>query len=170
MNECSSADHGCEHTCINTEGSFYCECDDGFVLSGNERSCSLDCGGTLPLNSGSFHSPGWPDEYPQLDFRCTWTMENIPTGQSVAFVVDKSAYGIHGSSPCVRDYLEFFDASGFSGRSVGRYCNVQPPEPVIVESEGARIVFQGRTNQNRAADRVGVRVSYTVLGTHFSNM
>ena len=165
INECLSSSHGCEHRCVNTEGSYYCECNDGFALGSNGRSCSLDCGGSLPLSNGTFKSPGWPQMYPQLDFRCVWTIENIPAGQSVAFVIDKSAFGIHGSSPCFSDYVEFFNRADFTGRSVGRYCSRVPPQPVILTSDGVRIVFQGRVNRNRAPQNVGMRVLYTVLGT-----
>ena len=165
INECLSSSHDCEHRCINTEGSYYCECNDGFALGSNGRSCSLDCGGSIPLSNGTFKSPGWPQMYPQLDFRCVWTIENIPTGESVAFVIDKSAFGIHGSSPCFSDYVEFFNRADFTGRSVGRYCSLVPPQPVIITSDGVRIVFQGRVNRNRAPDNVGMRVLYTVLGT-----
>ena len=79
-------------------------------------------------------------------------------------MVDKLAFGIQGSSPCVSDYLEFFDTADFSGSSVGRYCSLEAPEPVVIASGGARIVFQGRANRNRGPEYVGARVSYTVLG------
>ena len=150
--------------CVNTLGSYYCECREGFALSDNGRSCSIDCGGRFTETNGSFQSPGWPDGYPQLDFRCVWTVENIPTGRSVAFIIDETAFGIHSNAPCVRDYIEFFNTADSSGVSVGRYCSLTTPGPVIITSDGARIVFQGRVHQNRPSEYVGVRVTYFLLG------
>lgn len=76
------------------------------------------------------------------------------------------AYGIQGNSPCHADYIQFFDTADNSGESVGKYCGVAAPEPVIVTSTSARAVFQGRVNGNRHSTSVGVNVTYHVLGKH----
>ena len=164
IDECSHLSHGCEHVCVNTQGSYYCECRDGFALNSNNRTCSIDCGGRFSEMNGSFQSPGWPESYPQLDFRCVWTVEIIPTGQSVAFVFNETYFGIDGNSPCHRDYIEFFDTADSSGSSVGKYCSLVAPKPVVITSEGARIVFQGRVNSNRRPHYIGVKITYYVLG------
>ena len=39
INECEGY-NDCHHTCINTEGSYYCSCDTGFSLSADNRSCT----------------------------------------------------------------------------------------------------------------------------------
>lgn len=50
LNECSSTP--CSHTCINTIGSFYCECPMGFFLTGDSLTCEkYDCGSPVPLFS-----------------------------------------------------------------------------------------------------------------------
>ena len=54
----------CEHTCVNTEGSFYCMCSQGYQLASNQHNCSdvnecqewnggceYGCGNTI----GSYH-------------------------------------------------------------------------------------------------------------------
>ena len=38
INECQS-NHGCEHSCVNTPGSFRCECRRGFLLNGDAKTC-----------------------------------------------------------------------------------------------------------------------------------
>ncbi|ESO83546.1 hypothetical protein LOTGIDRAFT_133333, partial [Lottia gigantea] len=38
VDECSREDHGCEHTCVNQNGTYACECDVGFLKDG--FSCS----------------------------------------------------------------------------------------------------------------------------------
>ncbi|KAI8515710.1 hypothetical protein Bbelb_065230 [Branchiostoma belcheri] len=38
INECNRYNGGCEHVCVNTDGSYHCDCRDGYQLSG-----SMDC-------------------------------------------------------------------------------------------------------------------------------
>ena len=40
INECNSNNGGCEHDCINTEGSYYCTCDTGYSLNKNNNNCT----------------------------------------------------------------------------------------------------------------------------------
>ena len=39
LNECLSNNAGCDHRCINTNGSYYCECDNGFELLSDNHTC-----------------------------------------------------------------------------------------------------------------------------------
>ena len=39
INECLEDNGNCEDICINTEGSFTCQCFQGRVLAANNRSC-----------------------------------------------------------------------------------------------------------------------------------
>ena len=40
VNECTGYNGGCEHTCINSEGSYSCSCKSGYSLNSNGRNCS----------------------------------------------------------------------------------------------------------------------------------
>ena len=41
IDECSDPQvHGCQHTCVNTIGSFYCDCDPGYTLDTNGKTCT----------------------------------------------------------------------------------------------------------------------------------
>ena len=40
VNECQKSNGGCEHHCINTNGSYICKCNKGFFLDGNGKICS----------------------------------------------------------------------------------------------------------------------------------
>ena len=41
INECET-DHngGCDHICTNTNGNYYCTCQDGYVLMKDNSSCA----------------------------------------------------------------------------------------------------------------------------------
>lgn len=66
--------HGCEHTCINTVGSYRCACAIGYELADDGRRCRSSCGGVYEaVNSTEqvIRSPGFSSAYPkQRD--CTW--------------------------------------------------------------------------------------------------
>ena len=40
LNECETLNGGCQQQCINTNGSFNCQCRNGFFLNGNGRTCA----------------------------------------------------------------------------------------------------------------------------------
>ena len=40
IDECADLTNTCEHTCTNTEGSYTCGCESGYVLHDNGKSCS----------------------------------------------------------------------------------------------------------------------------------
>jgi len=39
VDECAIANGECEQQCINTEGSFYCDCHEGHALESDNRTC-----------------------------------------------------------------------------------------------------------------------------------
>ncbi|XP_078667347.1 uncharacterized protein LOC144909159 [Branchiostoma floridae x Branchiostoma belcheri] len=55
IDECSTLNGGCSHTCTNTVGSYNCSCTEGFALDGDGHNCSIpSC--TLPkhVDNGTF--------------------------------------------------------------------------------------------------------------------
>ena len=40
--ECSENNGGCQHVCNNTEGSFACSCNEGYVLAEDRLSCNSE--------------------------------------------------------------------------------------------------------------------------------
>uniref|UniRef100_A0A8C3URK2 Matrilin 4 n=1 Tax=Catharus ustulatus TaxID=91951 RepID=A0A8C3URK2_CATUS len=40
---CVEREHGCQHSCVSTPGSFYCECNPGYRLNADGKTCSK-CG------------------------------------------------------------------------------------------------------------------------------
>ena len=51
VNECSRNGHGCEQNCINTLGSYQCYCNEGFLLTTDNMTCTgkLYCTNNLKL-------------------------------------------------------------------------------------------------------------------------
>ena len=39
VDECVGSNGGCAHVCNNTEGSFSCGCNEGYLLNSDETSC-----------------------------------------------------------------------------------------------------------------------------------
>ena len=42
-NECDINNGGCEYDCQNTEGSYECECKEGYQLADDKHSCEGKC-------------------------------------------------------------------------------------------------------------------------------
>ena len=40
IDECAKENGGCEVSCVNTDGSFECDCQDGYVLNEDDETCS----------------------------------------------------------------------------------------------------------------------------------
>ena len=46
--ECSKDNGGCQQDCVNTFGSYECQCRSGFVLHDNKHDCKEGKGGVPP--------------------------------------------------------------------------------------------------------------------------
>ena len=40
INECATAKGGCDHDCVNMDGSYRCVCHTGYTLSSDGKTCS----------------------------------------------------------------------------------------------------------------------------------
>ena len=40
INECLTLNGGCNQTCNNTVGSYFCDCSEGYVLDTDKHNCS----------------------------------------------------------------------------------------------------------------------------------
>ena len=160
IDECASGTHSCEQVCVNTDGSYHCDCEGGFALDSDGRTCIVSCGGTLTATSGGFQSPGWPVFYP-LDFRCEWFISpaNATEDTILALTVNQTHFGIHGRDPCPTDYLEFHDGNSTDSDSMGVYCKFNVPDTLYTSTSQAMAVFQASDNPH-LANRVGARVTY----------
>ncbi|XP_029024761.1 bone morphogenetic protein 1-like isoform X5 [Betta splendens] len=78
IDECSKDNGGCQHECVNTFGSYSCQCRSGFMLHDNKHDCK-EAGCDIVINSvsGVIRSPNWPDAYPSKK-ACTWSLSTTP--------------------------------------------------------------------------------------------
>lgn len=59
MDLCNTVEHGCEHQCVSTPGSFYCICPEGQLLQDDGKSCgskSTATGDVLHLKTETVQS------------------------------------------------------------------------------------------------------------------
>ena len=162
VNECLDSDHGCEQICQNSKGSYSCDCEEGYGLNEDSKTCSISCKGKLFTEvSGSFHTPDWPLRYPSEDFSCEWVIDIENMTDSLIEITFNEPYGINGRDPCPTDYVEVLDGVEEDSPSLGRHCFLRRPQPIITSSNRAKVVFQGSA-LSRPASRVGVSITYTV--------
>ncbi|XP_041119113.1 dorsal-ventral patterning tolloid-like protein 1 isoform X2 [Polyodon spathula] len=126
--ECSKDNGGCQHDCINTIGSYVCQCRNGFVLHENKHDCKeAECEHSVHSPSGVITSPNWPDKYPSRK-ECTWAVTATP-GHRVK--VSFNEFEIEQHQECAYDHLEVFDGESDKAAILGRLCGSKLPDPVI---------------------------------------
>ena len=59
INECSrpASEHGCSQVCVNTDGSYKCDCNKGFALDGDGKTCNPLCTGANSCLHGECVAP-----------------------------------------------------------------------------------------------------------------
>ena len=144
---------------MNDVGSYTCECRKDYTLDSNGKSCSTSCGGILNGANGTFHTPDWPLSYPSLDFRCEWIIDIESLTNAVIEITFNEMYGIHGRDPCRTDYVQVLDGIEQNSSSLGKYCFLDAPVPIVTSSPRATVVFQASSNRHPPS-RVGVSLSY----------
>ncbi|XP_037621273.1 dorsal-ventral patterning tolloid-like protein 1 isoform X3 [Sebastes umbrosus] len=126
--ECSKDNGGCQHECINTVGSYVCQCRHGFVLHENKHDCKeAECEHKIHSPSGTLSSPNWPDKYPSRK-ECTWDITATP-GHRVKIAFNE--FEIEQHQECAYDHLEAFDGDSDTAAILGRLCGSKIPEQLV---------------------------------------
>ncbi|KAM9295136.1 tolloid-like protein 1 isoform 1-T1 [Morus bassanus] len=126
--ECSKDNGGCQHECINTVGSYVCQCRNGFVLHENKHDCKeAECEQKIHSPNGIITSPNWPDKYPSRK-ECTWEISATP-GQRVKLTFNE--FEIEQHQECAYDHLEVFDGESEKSPILGRLCGNKIPDPLM---------------------------------------
>ncbi|XP_055517540.1 LOW QUALITY PROTEIN: tolloid-like protein 2 [Leucoraja erinacea] len=136
--ECSLNNGGCQHQCVNTLGTYICQCRLGYTLHGNGLDCKeAGCGHRVDNVEGVITSPNWPDPYPNRK-ECSWTI-SAPPGHRVKLAFMEFEMELH--QECIYDYLEVYD--GLSERSalLGRYCGSKKPETIVTTANKMSLRF-----------------------------
>lgn len=163
IDECSS-NHGCSSLCTNTEGSFYCTCEDGYRIANDGSTCLPVCGGSITMDCGSISSPGWPNSYPALNYTCEWTIET--RNNTIVDFSIVEPFGIRGNPPCTRDYVEItcIDLSGdiCVVTSLGKMCSISTiPDDLSTPSNIAIVTFHASPAQ--FGQNVGFNLTFTAI-------
>uniref|UniRef100_A0A6I8N4Z4 Metalloendopeptidase n=1 Tax=Ornithorhynchus anatinus TaxID=9258 RepID=A0A6I8N4Z4_ORNAN len=126
--ECSKDNGGCQHECVNTFGSYICQCRNGFTMHENGHDCKeAGCEHKVSSAEGTMASPNWPDKYPSRK-ECTWNISATP-GHRVKITF--SEFEIEQHQECAYDHLEIYDGPNSKSPVLGRFCGTKRPEPVV---------------------------------------
>ncbi|XP_019741112.1 bone morphogenetic protein 1a [Hippocampus comes] len=125
--ECSKENGGCQHECVNTFGSYSCQCRSGFVLHENKHDCKeAGCDHTVTSVSGTITSPNWPDKYPSKK-ACTWALTTTP-GHRIKIAFNEIDMEAH--LECAYDHIEIYDGKDGKAQTLGRFCGTKKPQPI----------------------------------------
>ncbi|WKY03605.1 hypothetical protein Q1695_004951 [Nippostrongylus brasiliensis] len=127
LDECTSGANLCEQICVNTVGSFKCDCYVGYSLRPDGKTCESTCGGFLRASHGSFASPNFPQLYPPSK-NCVWEIE-ADSGYQI--FLNFTSFNIEGmKTECAYDYVKI----GESEKLCGEYV-----EPLLFTSASNRV-------------------------------
>uniref|UniRef100_A0A672PXN7 Metalloendopeptidase n=1 Tax=Sinocyclocheilus grahami TaxID=75366 RepID=A0A672PXN7_SINGR len=152
--ECSKENGGCQHECVNTFGSYSCQCRSGFVLHENKHDCKeAGCDHVVNSVSGTITSPNWPDKYPSKK-ACTWALSTTP-GHRIKIAFNEIDMEPH--LECAYDHIEIYDGRDGKAQSLGRYCGAKKPQPII--STGNKMFI--RFFSDNSVQKKGFEASHT---------
>ncbi|CAG01622.1 unnamed protein product, partial [Tetraodon nigroviridis] len=152
--ECSKENGGCQHECVNTFGSYSCQCRSGFVLHENKHDCKeAGCDHTVNSVSGTITSPNWPDKYPSKK-ACTWALTTTP-GHRIK--ISFNEIDIEAHLECTYDRIELYDGKDGKASLLGRFCGTKKPPPVT--SSGNKLFI--RFFSDNSVQKKGFEASHT---------
>ncbi|PIO58083.1 CUB domain protein, partial [Teladorsagia circumcincta] len=112
LDECASGTELCEQRCVNTVGSYRCDCHVGYSLRPDGRTCESTCGGFLRASHGSFASPNFPQHYPSSK-NCVWEIE-ADAGYQI--FLNFTTFNIEGmKTECAYDYVKIGESEKLCG-------------------------------------------------------
>ncbi|KAF1377489.1 hypothetical protein PFLUV_G00201330 [Perca fluviatilis] len=153
IDECSKENGGCQHECVNTFGSYSCQCRSGFMLHDNKHDCKeAGCDHAVNTVSGTISSPNWPDKYPSKK-ACTWSLSTTP-GHRIKIVF--SEIDMESHLECAYDHLEIYDGGDTRAPFLGRFCGTKKPSPVV--SSGNKMFL--RFFSDNSVQKRGFEASY----------
>ncbi|XP_035232741.1 tolloid-like protein 1 isoform X2 [Stegodyphus dumicola] len=138
--ECFAFNHGCQQKCINTVGSYRCECDIGYELHSDGKRCEDACGGILKGEKGTITSPSFPDLYPS-NKQCIWEIMAPP---QFRITLNFTHFDLEGTNQeCEYDSVDIRSRTSVEEewKKQGTYCGSRLPAIVTSEGNVLRIEF-----------------------------
>ncbi|XP_068113667.1 tolloid-like protein 2 isoform X1 [Hyperolius riggenbachi] len=152
--ECSKENGGCQHECVNTIGSYICQCKNGYMLHDNGHDCKeAGCEHRLVNAEGTISSPSYPDKYPSRK-ECTWAICTT-AGHRVKLVFNDFEIELH--QECAYDHLELYDGPSSKFPILGRFCGNAKPEAVIASTNNMFLRFYS----DASVQRKGFQAKYS---------
>ncbi|XP_078731465.1 dorsal-ventral patterning tolloid-like protein 1 [Lampetra fluviatilis] len=144
--ECAKDNGGCQHECVNTVGSYTCRCRQGYSLHPNLHDCKeAGCKQRVDSAEGIITSPNWPDRYPSRK-ECTWTITATP-GHRVKLAFKE--FEVEPHQDCAYDHVEVFDGENSVAPSLGRFCGMRRPLPVVSSGSAMLLKFFSDASKQR---------------------
>ncbi|CAG9559561.1 unnamed protein product [Danaus chrysippus] len=146
--ECTSIDHGCSHSCVNTLGGYECACDIGYELHSDGKKCENACGGVLYAPNGTITSPSFPDLYPASK-NCLWEIVAPPQHR---ITLNFTHFDLEGSNNMYHQECEYDSVTVHSRlgadvlRRHGAFCGSVVPPPVTSDGSVLRVQFTSDTS------------------------
>ncbi|XP_076459085.1 tolloid-like protein 1 [Babylonia areolata] len=151
FDECTLPTHGCDHVCVNTLGSYKCECRIGYELHSDGKRCEDACGGYIEEESGVLQSPSFPELYPP-NKNCVW---QIVARDQYKITINFTHFDLEGhNQDCEYDSVRLSSGVGPDGSEQklhGVFCGATFPTPVTSEGNTLRIEF----NSDNSVQKTG---------------
>lgn len=146
--ECATNNHGCDHECVNTLGSFKCECRIGYELHSDGKKCEDACGGYIDNTNGTVQSPSFPELYPP-NKNCVWQIE---APEQYRITLNFTHFDLEGNNQnCEYDSVKITSGTGPESVVNGMYCGSTLPMPITSESNTLTIEF----NSDNSVQKTG---------------
>ena len=139
--ECLNNNGGCDHICINTQGSFECLCNTSDILTADNKTCApniTECDYMLEESSGHINTSGFPNTPYAPNSNCTWIID-LPAYKSIELKFDQM--DIEESTNCVKDRVTILNGKDGDALPLGSYCGNKLPPTIQSSIEIVTIQF-----------------------------
>ncbi|RUS82728.1 hypothetical protein EGW08_009508 [Elysia chlorotica] len=151
--ECED-EHGCDHVCVNTLGSYMCSCRIGYELHSDGKRCEDACGGYIDAENGTINSPSYMDLYPP-NKNCVWQIVAL---EDHKININFTHFDLEGNNQeCEYDSVRLSSGVGKDLKLLGVFCGYTFPAPVTSEGNTLRIEF----NSDNSVQKTGFSATFT---------
>uniref|UniRef100_A0A8D9B309 Metalloendopeptidase n=2 Tax=Cacopsylla melanoneura TaxID=428564 RepID=A0A8D9B309_9HEMI len=158
--ECMTNNGGCQHECRNTIGSYVCSCHNGYTLLENGHDCKEGgCKYEITTPTGIIKTPNHPDYYPSKR-ECIWHFTTTP-GHRIKLVFQE--FELEPHQTCAYDHVVMYDGDSPDSLTLGRFCGVKVPYPIITGSNQLYMMFKSDASVQRKGF---IATHTTVCGGH----